>query len=301
MPTFYATVDADSIRPSMPDVAYLLTATSFWRRARRLSPVTLPPHVRHIAVDPGGFVAATRYGGSYPFTRAAYVRWLYHLQPAWAAMCDFCCEPAIAGNAAAVALRQQRTTREAEATWDRHHAAPWAWAPTVQGWTIPEYVRHATALRPLITMMQQHYHRQPGDGRAAQFRVGVGSICERAAPAEIRAVVAAVAATLPGVPLHLWGASLRTFSGSHALPRTVTSFDTSAWNGRFGRGINAYRQSGRSQREHAYRIALPAYTARVTRLLQQPRQPTFWEDPDDDHLDDESGAPAGLLAPPVQQ
>jgi hypothetical protein len=69
MPTFYATVDADSIRPSMPDVAYLLTATSFWRRARRLSPVTLPPHVRHIAVDPGGFVAATRYGGSYPFTR----------------------------------------------------------------------------------------------------------------------------------------------------------------------------------------------------------------------------------------
>lgn len=278
MPTFYATVDADSIRPVMPDVPYLLTATSFWRRARRLPAVVLPAHLTHIAVDPGGFVAATRYGGRYPFTLSAYVAWLRSLRPVWAATWDFCCEPAIAGDAAAVRERQQRTTDQLAQTWQRYAGMPWAWVPTVQGWTIEEYVRHAEELRPLVAAIHTRYHQQPGDPRAAQFRVGVGSICKRASPAEIRAVVAAVAATLPGVPLHLWGASLRTFQDLHALPPTIASFDTSAWNSRFGHGIEPYRTSGLSQREHAYHIALPAYQARVARLLAQPRQHTLWEE-----------------------
>lgn len=277
MLTFYATVDADSIRPFMPDTPYLLTATSFWRRGRRLPYVVLPTQLRHIAVDPGGYVAATRYRGRYPFTRSAYVHWLRWLQPAWAATCDFCCEPAIAGDAAAVRVRQAQTTAEAETTWQRHARMPWAWVPTVQGWTVAEYVRHAEELHPLIIEMQRVY-ATAGDARAAQFRVGVGSICKRAAPAEIRAVVAAVAATLPGVPLHLWGANMRGLRGRQGLPATVRSFDTSAWNGRFGRGIEAYRESGLTQREHAYRIALPRYQTRVAHLLAQPRQPSFFEE-----------------------
>jgi hypothetical protein len=54
------------------------------------------------------------------------------------------------------------------------------------------------------------------------------------------------------------------------------SSDSAAWNGRFGKGIEAYRQSSLTQREYAYKVALPAYLAKVEAALAD-RQPDTCE------------------------
>src|SRR5919198_5756842 len=72
--TFYATIDADSIRSYMPAVPYLLPASS-WARYQ-LRPVRLPRRLRHVAADCGGFVA-TRIWGDYRFNPTQYVSWLH--------------------------------------------------------------------------------------------------------------------------------------------------------------------------------------------------------------------------------
>lgn len=68
-PVFYATVDADSIRPSMPaGVPVLLPATSFARRG--FPTPRLPSQIHEAAADSGGFVAMRR--GGYPFLLHEY-------------------------------------------------------------------------------------------------------------------------------------------------------------------------------------------------------------------------------------
>jgi hypothetical protein len=265
MLTFYATVDAWSVRPYMPAVPVLLPASS-WERIGFSVP-KLPAHVTQRAADVGGFVAARAWGGVYRFSWPVYTDWLSTWAPEWAAMPDLCCENEItAGRPGLVRARQQQTTAWAWHFWQTYRAAPWAWVPTVQGWTVADYQQHARDLAPLIAEMAAHY------GPASPFRVGIGTLCRRASTQQIRAVVGAVAAELPGVRFHLWGIKLGAFKDVVALPAAVCSTDSAAWNGNRQFRRPAWEASGLSRRQYIYRDILPAYVARVHAALNGPKQ-----------------------------
>ncbi len=263
MITFYATLDADSIRSYIPAVPVLLPASSWARKGLR--PPQLPPQLTDRAADCGGFVATLRHR-QYKYSPAQYVGWLHTWGPQWAATMDRCCEPETAATAGIVALRQAWTTRMAWHFWRRYRAVPWVWVPTVQGWHLADYVRHARDLAPLAAEMAAAY------GPGSPFRVGIGTLCRRASAAQIRAIVQAVAAELPGVGFHLWGVKLSVLQDRAALPEAVVSVDSAAWNGLFGTDREAWRASGLSQRQWAYTVALPAYQRKVARALTQPKQ-----------------------------
>ena len=65
-------------------------------------------------------------------------------------------------------------------------------------------------------------------GRADDFRVCLGSLCRRTAASEIRAIVRAVAAVLPDLPLHLFGIKLGLLRQAGRLPDVVASLDSPA-------------------------------------------------------------------------
>jgi len=277
--TFYATLDADSIRGSLPAVPVLLPATAWARRGFR--PVRLPAHVAHVAVDSGAFVATFRHGGDYRYTPERYVAWLRTIAhvPAWAATMDYCCEPDIAGRAGVVRERQERTTEMTWLFWRAYRAAPWCWVPTVQGWDVGDYARHAIELRPLVEEMRAHYG---ADGSGAAFRVGVGTLCRRASARDIHDVVRVVAAALPDTPLHLWGVKLTAISARVGLLAAVASVDSAAWSwvgdgstahcGRRVRDSDEWRRSGLSRAEWRTTVALPHYLAKVEAGLGTPKQ-----------------------------
>jgi hypothetical protein len=259
---FYATVDADSIRSYMPDVPYLLPASS-WARYNLRTP-KLPSHIKEKAADCGGFVA-TKVWGSYRYTPGQYTAWLASWSPSWAATMDYCCEDEItAGRPGLVRQRQEKTTRMARYFFRHFPGASWCWVPTVQGWRVEDYRSHALQLRPLLKRMADHY------GSRSSFRVGIGTLCRRASPTMIHQVVKMVSEILPGYPLHLWGVKLTLLRHSTSLRANVGSIDSAAWNGRFGKGIEEYRRSGLSQREYAFKVALPAYLAKVGSALAPP-------------------------------
>ena len=274
----------------MPPVAVLLSAATFARFRHGefglFRRPTVPAHIREVAADSGGFVAARRFG-DYDFLAIQYVEWLYSFGPRWAATMDYPVEPELAADERAVRERQERTTELATFLWDQFPDAPWAWVPTVQGWSVDDYARHAEDLAPLVMEMRHEYNPWSWDrddteavARAARqfhaFRVGVGTLCRRADPYLIREIVQSVAEALPGVPLHLWGVKVSTLRSVLALPAEVISIDSAAWNGRFGRQLEQGRieqhRFGLSQREHAARVALPRYIGRVRDALLAPKQ-----------------------------
>lgn len=266
--TFYATIDSDSVRPYMPaDVAYMLPASS-WARKNLAAP-KLPAHITETAADCGGFVATFKWG-DYRYTPAAYVRWLHTFGPSWAATMDYCCENEItSGKRGIVVQRQWRTTEMARHFWREYKRVPWVWVPTVQGWEVEDYRRHARELRRLVDEMADYYDS------GSSFRVGIGTLCRRASAEMIRRVAFTVAEELPGVPLHLWGIKLGALRDPIALPPAVRSVDSAAWKGLMFSDRTAYKASGLTQRRYSYTVALPAYRAKVERALSQPKQLTL--------------------------
>lgn len=266
--TFYATISSNEIRTYMPSVPVLLPASS-WAR-RNMSVPKLPPHITERAADSGGFVA-TLIWGDYRYTPEEYVAWLKTFSPSWAATMDYCCEPEIAANKEIIKQRQERTTEMAYRFWRKFRSAPWAWVPTVQGWNINDYQRHASELKPLILEMQKFYQ----SNNMQQFRVGIGTLCRRVKSDVIHEIVSAVAAELPDIPLHLWGVKLGLLKRNIALPRQVSSIDSAAWNGFFGKAHNEVRASGLTKQQFAYTVALPRYMRKLNIAMSKPKQQSF--------------------------
>lgn len=271
---FYATLSYGHTRRYMPNVPYLLPASSWARGMRKdgsLPKPTLPTDCTDLAADCGGFVAS-RIWGEYRYSPQQYVDWLHTFNPKWAATMDYCCEPPITqGQQKSVVERQCKTTLNAWLFWDEYRDAQWCWIPTIQGWEVADYVRHATEMKPLIDQMQSHY------GANSEFRVGLGTLCARASNSMILQVILAVREVLPDVKFHLWGVKLGFIQSRIAIPEGVISFDSAAWSpGGLGTdGVIARKerlQLGITQKEHDYTIALPRYASKIQNALAGQKQ-----------------------------
>jgi hypothetical protein len=269
----------DGMRPQwMTPASYLLPASSFYRDG---FPTPRLPAGSDVAVDCGGFVA-TKIWGEYRYNPDQYVEWCSRVPNLrWAAMPDKCCEQEVAGTEGLVRERQVWTRERARLFIQTYGPAPWAWVPTLQGWTVADYLRAADDLEPLIRQLQHFYFERPAhlyettdepdpaelaaaERNTLDFRVGIGTLCARKSTAQIVEIVEALTARLPNVDFHLWGVKLQAIKEwPGGLPASVVSTDSAAWNGRFGRDIptlDAERAAlGMSQREHGYKVQLPKY------------------------------------------
>lgn len=272
--TFYPTVSHGELGKYATIPRVLLPASS-WAGSvlrkhgvvHRIPVPALHPETIDRAADCGGFVA-TRIWGTYKYSAEQYVDWLNGWHPHWSATMDFCCEDEItSGQPGIVRERQRKTTEMAYHFWNTYRDASWAWVPSIQGWHVAEYERHALEMKPLIQEMYAHY------GPQSAFRVGIGTLCARASARMIQEVVGMVSRTLPGVPLHLWGVKLSVMKSPLMLPEQVTSVDSAAWNGMFRTGRENWKQSGLPQRQYCFQVALPAYEEKIRAALIQPKQP----------------------------
>ena len=285
-PLFHYTISSKELRPDMPSVPFLLSAASFLRqdskgRCSLRQPRYLPASPWKGA-DCGGFTATLKWGGHYRFTPAQYVRWLSTWQPKWAATMDLVClsENGDYPGAAVVKERQCWTTEMARLFWEHYRQISWSctWTPTIQGYTIEEYERHAQELAPLIWEMSRYYS-DPGwwndddeEGSFGNtFRVGIGSLCRR--PATFILDVVSRVRTILGslIPLHIWGAKLRVLQAGIAFPGFV-SCDSGAWNGLFGLEHEARRASGLTVTEYSWQVSYPDYAQKIARAQQKPQQ-----------------------------
>lgn len=281
---FYPTVSRGELGRYAQEVSRMLLPVSSWagyklkqQEKRGLSidcvigdiPVpTIPESVHEVAADCGGFVATLKWG-DYRYTPEQYVRWLHGLgdKLSWSAMMDYCCENEItSGKPGIVRERQDKTTAMAHLFWGQYKDVPWVWVPTVQGWTVADYERHSQEMKPLIDEMQSHY------GKESAFRVGIGTLCRRASTEMIYEVVSKVNEVLDDVPLHLWGVKLGLAQSPIALASQVVSLDSGAWNGMWGRGRELWKESGYTQREWCFKVALPAYEAKLQAALAGTKQ-----------------------------
>lgn len=265
---FWATLDADSVRPYLPDLPVLLPVASFQRRDYQLRhPPRLPVIAAPVAVDTGAF-AWFRNFTCYHFSAEQLADWIAGVRPRvqWAVIPDRPTED-LEGDRA-IRRAQDQTTEAIVHVLDTLLDVPWCWTPVLQGRTLEDYLRHAIDLAGIIHDLAAVYA-----SRGLSFRVGLGSLCRRGQSTEIRRIVAGVAAVLPGVPLHLFGAKLDVLAGWGNRPRTVVSCDSAAWNGRFGTDIPVLdaerRRFGLSQRQYTLQVALPRYAARVESLFDQ--------------------------------
>lgn len=272
MTVFYATLDADSIREYIPETPVLLPASSWAGKRKRQQekkgstvvdriPVpVLPQHLWNIAVDSGGFVATVHWK-RYLYSFKQYRDWVTALGPCvrWAATMDYCCEPPITHDShQCVRQRQMQTTLRAWQAWSVAKYCSWTWVPTIQGWDVSDYQRHARQLRPLIMAMRRFY-------QGGYFRIGIGTLCCRKRTKDIVTIVKAVLAELPAdTPVHLWGVKQKMLRNiTPELEKRIVSVDSAAWNSAFGSSLEKRRNlcqvNGWTQREYNYRHALPNY------------------------------------------
>ena len=285
--TIYSTVPSNLIRPYMPAVPVLLSAASFTRYSRRkaayyLRVPRLPEHIVERAADCGGFVATVAWGGKYRFTWRQYAAWLSTWRPQWAATMDLCCIADAKAYAhpgdAEVKRRQDFTTEMAWRFWQCARDVPWCWVPTIQGHSLPEYERHARELCPLIREMYASYADtgstdEEQEMQPSAFRVGIGSLCRRAGPKMVHAVIGVVQAIIGlDIPILLWGsAKLRLARSAPQLPETA-SMDSAAWNRLFGHEHEARRRSPHSEAEYSWLISHPGYMQSMQSALTGVKQ-----------------------------
>lgn len=308
--TFLTTIAGDQARPYMPATPIMVTATSYWRIGQRrqkwrssgkIPPVKLPPHIPEVAADSGGFEAARKHNGQYPFSFEAYTEWLSTIPNlTWAALPDLPVEREIAATFASMRERQELTLGYARELWgestehSEYARVPWCWVPTVQGRDVDDYVWMAEQLKPLLLDQlldydytayaeDRYFHGEEiseeaqarydeAEHGAEYRRVGIGSLCKRETVSEIVEIVRAVAEVLPGQSFHLWGVKLNALAALRdaGLLPLIASTDSSAWNNRFGSDLEAPKLSGLTQRDYLWNVQWPKYIAKVDAALGGP-------------------------------
>lgn len=300
---FFTTI-ADQARPYMPATPIMVTATSYWRVGQRrqkwrssgkIPAVKLPAQITEVAADSGGFEAARKHGGRYPFSFEAYTEWLSTIPNlTWAALPDLPVERELAPTYANVRERQELTLRYARELWGEstehfeYGGVPWCWVPTVQGNEVSDYVWMAEQLGPILIdqlaaydSMAYEYDFEQEEGEeldehmadilaeaehgARYRRVGIGSLCKRESVAKIVEIVRAVSEVLPDERFHLWGVKVNALAALReaGLLHLVASSDSAAWNNRFGSDLEAPKASGRTQRDYLWNVAWPIYMDKV--------------------------------------
>lgn len=293
--TFYATLDASTLKPYLEDLPYLLPLASWWRSDVQLKrPPRLPPQLSHVAIDCGSYTLAQhQVEPGFQFTAERYVSWIRAVGPAvkWAVLPDWPCEKV---GASEVRRRQVATTNTAVDVLSEYLNAAWCWCPVLQGQHVDDYLRHAIDIAAWAYDLRDVYASR---GQADAFRVCVGSLCRRNSVAEIRTIVRDLAQVLRGLPLHLFGVKLDVIQQTGYLPDAVVSIDSAAWTGRFAHQIDVSVDEQRrtcaacriveparwntaparcsrcggplgvTQREYGVLIALPRYRARLERAL----------------------------------
>jgi len=296
--TFYSTIAANQQRAYMPAAPIMVTATSYWSLGRRQSagrratgeilPVRIPAQVPEVAADSGGFVAATRMGGQYPFSAEQYIAWLRGIpRLSWAALPDLPVERQLASSRDTMRARQQLTLAYARELWGastEHASVPWAWVPTIQGQTPDDYLSMARELADIMRDQLAAYDYTAyaydtddldpellaeAEHGARYRRVGIGSLCNRTSIAEIVTIVRTVAATLPGERFHLWGVKLSAIPALReaGLLDRIASLDSATWNGRRGPALELAKASPLSQAAHSWQVSWPAYAAKIDHQL----------------------------------
>jgi hypothetical protein len=181
------------------------------RRQRQL-PRALGPWV----LDSGAFSDLSR-SGEWTTTPMEYVQAVRRYSaeighPEWAASQDWMCEPfCLAKTGLSVREHQARTI--ASYLYLITTAPEVHWLPTLQGWTVADYLRHV-----------DDYGRAGVDLRAAGL-VGVGSVCKRQATG----FLAELLGTLAGLGLRLHGFGLKSTGILSAAP-WLASADSMAWS-----------------------------------------------------------------------
>jgi len=229
----------------------------------------IPEGMTDRAADWGGYRVIKDWQGKAPFTREQYVAWLYKFLPGFAATWDYPCgDEAGQTNPLVVQDRQDNTTLMSWYFWHHYKQVPWSWVPTVQGWTIEDYQRHAEDLYPLLKKMHAYYQRR--DGEQSTFRVGIGSLVKRK-PRTVRQIIEAVAAILP-FDFHCWGMNYSMLKSNEPLHPQVVSGDTSSYNKRFGRNLEQDKANPEPQRKIVFQDRLPEYLKKIDRELAAPKQ-----------------------------
>ncbi|MBV9170259.1 MAG: hypothetical protein JOZ81_09280, partial [Chloroflexi bacterium] len=218
--TFYATLDASTLKPYLQDLPYLLPLASWWRSDVQLNrPPRLPSQLTHVAIDCGSYTLAQhQLQPGFHFTAEQYVSWIRALGPAvsWAVLPDWPCENV---GASEVRRRQVATTNTAVDVLSDYLDAAWCWCPVLQGQHVDDYLRHAIDIAAWVYDLREVYARR---GLAGSFRVCLGSLCRRNSLAYIRSIVSQVAQVLPRLPLHLFGVN-STSSSRRATCRMRSS------------------------------------------------------------------------------
>lgn len=195
----------------------------FVQHGRLVDRKTLPKAAAPWALDSGGFSEIKEHG-QYRTTPEAYVqavRWYDNEidELTWAAPQDWMCEPAtLARTGLTVGEHQDRTVAnfvQLQDLWDDNTTSPFM--PVLQGWAPTDYVR-----------CMDKYEAAGVDFMLFPL-VGVGSVCQREATAEIGEVIHAIIDRDPEIPLHGFGVKTR---GLERYGHRLTSADSLAWSDR---------------------------------------------------------------------
>lgn len=184
------------------------------RRLRRLK--TLPQAQYGWALDSGGFTELSLRGWWMvpAMSYSTQVRgWRDRIgRMAWAAPQDWMCEPWVVQKTGLSVLEHQRKT-VANYLLLRQLAPDLPWIPVLQGWAIPDYLRHI-----------EMYGDRGVDLTTCDV-VGLGSVCRRQATTEIAELVHEL--WLRGLKLHGFG--LKTL-GLRRCWQWLASADSLAWS-----------------------------------------------------------------------
>ena len=182
------------------------------RRLQRLK--TLPRAITPWALDSGGFTELLMFGEwrTSPHTYVALVRRYYdqigHLE--WAAPQDWMCESDMLNRTGLTVAEHQTRTVDNYLTL-RTLAADLPIVPTLQGWTVDDYLRHVDQ------------YAEAGINLERLDRVGLGSVCRRQATGEAENIVQRLQ------PLKLHGFGMKT-DAVHRFGQLLTSSDSMAWS-----------------------------------------------------------------------